>query len=193
VTDGWLALTAALASAALTGFASLGVVWIQEWRRNKAAEHASLVQAVEVLLTKSHSITARAQQLSIFAQTYSKVGTHVGLLMGAQKPLDFPQLFEPLLADQEMLIRAASRVWMEKDQRTIALTNNVVLAAADVVTAVRPQPPGWPTKLVKGWGPADIDTVDQAIRGLAQARRALVEEARKALGQPGVDVFAVPD
>jgi hypothetical protein len=196
VTPPELILVASLGSATLTAAASLGVIWVQEWRRERASSRADLVQAVETVLGKSLAITMRAQQWSTLAQAYSKPLSKIDVILRAQKPLDLQLLFEPMIAEHESMIKAASRLWMEKDQRTVASVNDVVVSAADVTAAVMPTPPtGLRAKLgftTKGWGPPDEKELKRVTEKLALARKALAEQTRFSLGRGGIDLFALP-
>ena len=61
MTSAELAIIAALGASALTGLASLGVVWFQEWRRKKASDQAELQTAVTELLTQSMAVAMKAR------------------------------------------------------------------------------------------------------------------------------------
>ena len=61
MTPGELTAVTALASSALTAFASLGVAWLRDTRREKAAGRAELQTAMEELLARSASVAARTQ------------------------------------------------------------------------------------------------------------------------------------
>jgi hypothetical protein len=50
-------------------------------------------------------------------------------------PLDIAQVFDRLNGEGKALQLAAARVWLMGEPQTVALTNAVVLAAAEVVTA----------------------------------------------------------
>ena len=198
MTQSELILAAALGSASLTAIASLGVVWLQEWRRGKASSHANLVQAIETVLGKSMAITQRAQVWSTLAKAYSGPGDGFAVLLRARQPLNFQTLFEPMIVDQEELSRAAARIWLESDQTIVALVNHVVMLAGEVNSIVMPTPPKrWPTRKlgihVKRWDDADVEKVDQAMKQLGEARKALTDRARAVLKQPDIDLFALPE
>jgi hypothetical protein len=198
VTQSELILAAALGSASLTAIASLGVVWLQEWRRGKASSHANLVQAIETVLGKSMAITQRAQVWSTLAKAYSGPGDGFAVLLRARQPLNFQTLFEPMIVDQEELSRAAARIWLESDQIIVALVNHVVLLAGEVNSVVMPTPPKrWPLRKlgihVKRWDDADVEKVDQTMKRLGEARKALADRARAVLKQPDIDLFALPE
>jgi hypothetical protein len=53
MTSGWLVLAAALGASALTGAISLTIFWLQELRRQRAADQAELQAAMEELLSRS--------------------------------------------------------------------------------------------------------------------------------------------
>jgi pyridoxine 5'-phosphate synthase PdxJ len=55
-------------------------------------------------------------------------------VVGSVAPVDFLLLFDRLNEEVGALERAAARVWLFADARTVALTNAVVLAAADMIT-----------------------------------------------------------
>ena len=95
--------------------------------------------------------------------------------------------------------RAAARIWLASDQAIVALANHVVLTAGEVTSVVMPTLPvrGQLTRKfgfhLKRWDDADVEKVDQAMKKLGQARKALADGARAVLGQPGIDLFALPD
>jgi hypothetical protein len=198
VTQAELTLAAALGSASLTAIASLGVVWFQEWRRGRASSQADLVRAIETVLSKSMAIIQRAQLWSTLAKTYSGPGDRFEVLLHAREPINFQALFEPMIVDQEEMSRAAARIWLESDQAIVALANHVVLTAQEVTSVVMPTPPvGRLARKfglhVKRWDDADVEKVDQAMKKLGKARKALADGARAVIGQPGIDLFALPD
>jgi len=61
-----------------------------------------------------------------------------------------------------------------------------------------PTPPKrWPLRKlgiqVKRWNHADVEKVDQAMKRLGQARKALADRARTVLKQSDIDLFVLPD
>jgi hypothetical protein len=87
---------------------------------------------------------------------------------------------------------------MSADQKTIELTNAVVLAATDVVSAHQSVPArGLFARhvigLFRGRKFGDEAAMKASREKLANARRALVEHTRNDLGLPPVDLFAMPD
>jgi hypothetical protein len=65
MTPSEVALTAALGASFLTGFASLGVIWFQDRRRQNAANKAALHAAYVELLRRSDALVMRAQFLGL--------------------------------------------------------------------------------------------------------------------------------
>jgi hypothetical protein len=182
----------------LTAIASLGVVWFQERRRGEASSKADLVQAIETVLGKSMAITQRAQVWSTLAKTYSGTGDQFAVLLHAREPINFQTLFEPMIVDQEEMSRAAARIWLESDQVIVAIANGVVLAAAEVASVVMPTPPTGRLARkfglhVQRWDDADVEKVEQAMKRLGLARKALADRQRTILRQPDIDLFALPD
>jgi hypothetical protein len=196
MTPAELTLAAALGSSLLTAVAALGVVWLQEQRRDKASSRADLVHAIETVLVKSMAITLRAQGWSTLAKAYSGPSDNLAVLLHLRAPLNLQTLFEPMIVDQEEMSRASARIWLESDQMIVSLVNNVVLTAQEVASVVMPTPPKGRLahKLglqVKRWDDADVEKVDQALKKLGQARKALADRARTVLNHSDIDLFAL--
>lgn len=171
-----------LGSSALTAAAALGVTRYQHRLQGMSASNDELVQAVEEVLSASQAITLRAQFWRDLANAHAKPAMAISVLLKSQKPLDFPSLFESMFADQDRLTRASSRLWIAKDQRTVALANDVVVAAADVLSAV--------TGAGEQTGRQDGESISDAVATLAASRKALAEHARVVLKHRPIDLWA---
>lgn len=62
MTPAEVAITAALGASFLTAAGSLGVVWVQAWRRTKAHDRAALRAAVRELLSRSIAVAHSAHK-----------------------------------------------------------------------------------------------------------------------------------
>lgn len=58
-----LAVIAALGAAALTGIASLGVMWLQQHLQDKSADRHAIVGAIPEVLARSMSVSMRANTI----------------------------------------------------------------------------------------------------------------------------------
>jgi hypothetical protein len=65
MTPAELAVVAALGASALTGLASLGVVWLQGWLRARADNRDMLLGAATAMLSRSMAVMTRAQAMSL--------------------------------------------------------------------------------------------------------------------------------
>ncbi|WP_152186072.1 hypothetical protein [Segeticoccus rhizosphaerae] len=120
----------------------------------------------------------------------------VARVLSSAAPLNYAEMAESLSSDADALSRAAAQVWLFGDDQTVKLTNAVVLAAADVVTAHTAQAGRRLTTVLNvavfGWLPYDGEGVARAQQALAKTRRALTDHTRQALKLKPVDVFGLP-
>lgn len=191
-----VAVLAALCASLFTGLAALGVMWLQERRRERRADDDAIVRDIGVVLSTSLAIIERGHVWSILGQLHSKPSTQVALLLGLQKPIDFVAMYEPMIIEHKLANEAGARVVLQSNQEIAARTNAVLVAAADMLGAVMPSPPirrrADPSSAFKGWGPGDMKRAEQVQQNLSEAREALALAARRRLRQPAIDVFELP-
>ena len=161
-----------------------------QMRSAAAFEHRS---AVEEVLVCSQAVDLRAHELVLLAANLGSLSGLVARAVGSLAPVDLLAVFGRVDAAADELQRAAARVWLFADPRTVALTNTVVLAAMDVVDAHHQPARGraWSLAKVAVSGQLGVDAtrVTAAREELASARRALIGHARQTLRLTEVDPF----
>jgi hypothetical protein len=187
-----LALTSVVA--AVIGASAVVAAQRIQWKRDRTAlAEDELRRAVEEVLVTSLAIDLRAHQLTLLATDASSMSGLLGRVLGSIAPVDMSSIFETLNAEATALNRASSRVWMAGDQDTIKLTNDVVLAAMDVVEAHHAKHRGnrivrFLRELIFGRQFGNPERVARSREALATARADLVDRMRQTLGLAGVDV-----
>lgn len=126
MTSAELAIIAALGASALTGLASLGVVWFQEWRRKKASDQAELQTAVTELLTQSMAVAMKARAVGETMKLRSGLKEGFDVAMRHRKPRDPLELHDWMAADLGPLSAVLSAIWLREDQEGVRLANDVV-------------------------------------------------------------------
>jgi len=197
MTSAEVALIAALGASFLTGLASLGVVWVREWRRSKAQDRAALHAAVLELLSRSMGVAFRARTMGDAMKTRSGLGEGLDVTLRLRKPLDHMEFHDWLAEDIMPLQAALNRIWTRWDQEGIRLANDVVTKSMDLLgvsTALQPTRSGgerlrkW--AVGERWTPEMLAAHDRAMKDLAHARKQLADYARRKLRLPDVDLFA---
>jgi hypothetical protein len=195
-----VALAAALGSSALTGAAALGVVWVQEWRRRKAADRDALQGAVTELLWRSMAVASRARALGEAMKFRSGLKEGLDVTLHHRKPADPFELHDWLAQDLVPLHAALSELWTRADQDGVRLANELAGKCGDLlgVSTARQQADGsW--ERARRWAMGDrwtsgmIAANDKAMVELAQARKRFAEHARARLGYEAVELFLLPE
>lgn len=112
-----------------------------------------------------------------------------------RKPSDLLELHDWLAQDLAPLATAWSEIWTRDDQEGIRLANDVMDKCADLLGAstARQQADGW--KRVKVWAageqwtPEMTKAYDDAMRGLARARKNYADHVRARFGLDAVELF----
>jgi hypothetical protein len=148
--------------------------------------------AVQEILVKALSIDLQAHEFALLSTDISSASGLLSRLLRTSAPVDLPTLFRSLNVEAEALNRASAYVWMNADQKTIALTNDVVLTARDAVEAHFSPRIGNRTvrfllELFIGRRPGDPAKVEATRQNLAAAREALVGHTRLVLDLPAVE------
>ncbi len=191
-----LTLAAALGSSALTGAISFGVIWVREWRREKASDRAALRVAVVELLSRSMAVVMRARTLGETMRFRSGLKEGMDVTLRQRKPADPLELHDWMAQDLVPLNAALSDLWTRADQEGVRLANEVVARCTDVLGASTTRQPAnsgrerarrW--ALGERWTPEMIAENDRAVKELAHARKRLADHARTLLGHEAVELF----
>lgn len=180
--------------AAVIGASAVLLAQRAHWHRARVAEAQDQVAgAIQEVLVISLSIDLRAHEFSILARDTSSMAGQVGRLFGTVTAVDIQRVFELLNTDAAALTRASTQIWMASDQETVELTNDLVLAAMEVVEAHHARRPG--NRIIRllhelffGKQLGDPTRVEATRVKLAEARRQLVHHSREQLGLPAVDL-----
>jgi hypothetical protein len=196
MTPAELALTAALGSSALTGAASMGVIWVREWRRRKANDRDALRAAATDLLSRSMAVAMRAKTMGEMMKFRSGLKEGWDVALRHRKPADALELHDWMAQDLVPLNAALSELWTRADQEGAQLANDVVSKCMDLLgasTARQPADGGW--ERVRRWAVGDrwtpemIAENDRAMRALALARKRFADHARARLGHQAIELF----
>ncbi|MFJ2651832.1 hypothetical protein ACIO1C_34550 [Streptomyces sp. NPDC087420] len=197
MTPNEVALTAALGASALTAFASLGVIWIQEWLRGRASDTDALHVAMNSVLTRSLAVGMRAQALGQMMRLRSGLVEGFEVAARQRKPVDPLELHDWMAQEIAPLNAAQMEIWARADQEGVRLANDVVGRCMDLLGANIAQSPtrnGW--ERIRKWAVGERWTTEiqeeheRALRELAASRKHFAEYARHSLGRRAVDVFA---
>jgi hypothetical protein len=198
MTPAELALTAALGASALTGAASLGVMWLQEWRRSQASDRDALYSAVLQLLTRSIAVALRADAMRNAIRFRSGLMEGVDIvLLRLHKPVDALELYDWQAPDLVPLNAALNEVWTRWDQEGIRLANDLVNKCVDLLGASVALAPASTIRqrlrkaiIGERWTLQMQDEHDRARQDMLQARRRLAEYARATLKLDTADLAA---
>lgn len=195
-----VALTSALGASFLTGLASLGVMWVQEWRRGKARERAALHTAMTELLSRSLAVAMRARALGEAMKVRSGLKEGLDVTMGSRKPVDPLEVHDWIAQEVIPLNTAVAELWTRDDQEGIRLANEVVNKCTELLGVSTARQPandrlGRVRRLLAGerWTPEMIAENDRAVHELALARKRFADHARARLGLDAVELFTLPE
>jgi hypothetical protein len=196
MTSAEIALIAALGASALTGLASLGVVWLQEWRRGKARNEDALRASVQELLTRSMGVATRARAMGELMRIRSGLKEGFDVAMRHRKLVDLFELHDWLAQDIAPMNAALSQIWTRDSQEGIRLANEVVSKCMDLLgtnTTKQQTGNGWERmrRWAAGerWTPEMIAEANSAMQQLAHARKRYAEHARARFGLDVVELF----
>jgi hypothetical protein len=196
MTPAEIALVAAFGSSALTGVASLGVIWVQEWRRRRSADQAALRSAMTELLSRSMAVAMRARAMGETMRFRSGLKEGLDVTLRQRKLMDPLELHDWIAQDLVPQNAALSELWTRADQEGVRLANEVVGKCLAVLGAstVRQEADSslervrrW--ALGERWTPAMITENDRAMGELAHARKRLAGHTRALLGHEAVELF----
>lgn len=198
MTNGQLAvIIAALGASFLTVCGSLGVVWLQESRRGKAADKDALSATVGQILSRSQEVAMRAQTMGQTMKVRSGLIEGLDIAMHHRKPVDPLELHDWMAQDLAPLSAALSQIWTRWDQEGVRLANDVVGKCMDLLGAsTANQPARTGMDRVRRWAVGERWTAemladnDRAVKDLALSRKRFAEYARGHLGSGPADLFA---
>lgn len=161
--------------------------------RDEAARERKL--AVEEVLVRSQAIDRRGHELVLVATNLGSFTGTITRIVGSVAPVDFILLFDRLNEEVSALERAAARVWLFADPKTVALANAVTLAAADMITVHHAPTSGRARNYARialtGRHAVDVDGIAASRENLAKSREALISHTRSILKLPATDPFRV--
>jgi len=196
MTQAELAVVAALGASALTALASLGVVALRERLRRKATDRETLIAAITAMLSRSISLSLRAQMMGEAMKIRSGLGEGIDVLTHQRKPLDPLEFHDWLAQDVVPLSQAWSVVWARGDQEMVRRANALLASCnelMDVSTARMPAAtlPARVRRQVVGerWTPEMIEELLAARKAMAHAREQLAQYARTILRLPEAKLF----
>ena len=193
-------VVAALGGSALTGVASLAVVWLRERMQRKTAERDKLVNAVNEMLYRSMALMLRAQTLELWKRQMSGLLTGVDIvLLRIRPPADARDIYDWMRVDLDPLHQAWSVIWALGSQQTVSLANTLLSACGDLLGSAT-DTPGATTRAGKLWRRVAGEKIEAPssselkadIKAIAHAREALAQHARAILGLRAAQLFS-PD
>jgi hypothetical protein len=191
----WISGAVGLVGAVIGAAAALWGQAVEARRRARDETARERKLAIEEVLVRSQAIDRRGHEMVLLAANVGSFAGTMTRVVGSVAPVDFLLLFDRLNEEVGALERAAARVWLFADARTVALTNAVVLAAADMITVHHAPVSGrvWNMARVAliGRHAVDIEGIASSRETLATAREALITHTREALKLPAADPFQV--
>jgi hypothetical protein len=192
----WITAVIGLVGAVIGALAALLGQFLNSRSQARADAAKERKLAVEEVLVRSQAIDLRGHELMLFSTNLWVVQWTHFASHRKRRPVDFLEVFDRMNADAIGLQRAAAQVWLFADNETVALTNAVALAAADVVTAHHQPAVGrahrYAPIALTGRHSTDLERLKANREVLADARKALVNHTRKTLGLGETDPFAIP-
>jgi hypothetical protein len=193
----WAAVIAALGASALTGLASLGVMWLQQHLQGKSADRDALQAAVTEMLSASLAVSMRARTMGDAMKIRSGLGEGVDVTFGWRKPLDPLEFHDWMARDMGALGAGWSKVWaIADDQELIRRANALLDASGNIISVATARMPAATLserarRLVKGerWTPQMEQEYEDALTALARAREQLAQQARTLLEVTSVQLF----
>jgi hypothetical protein len=193
-------LAAALGASFLTGLASLGAIWFQEWRQGKAGDEDALQASIQELLSRSMAVALRARTMGEMMILRSGLKEGWDVTMRHRKLVDHLELHDWLAQDVVPLNAALGEIWTRDDQEGIRLANDVVNACMDLLGAsIARQQGGNGWERMRRWTAGEkwtsemIEENNRAMRRLAYARRLFADHARARFGLGAVELFTLAE
>ncbi|HET9081114.1 MAG TPA: hypothetical protein VFO01_11460 [Trebonia sp.] len=195
MTPAELATASALGASLLTGLASLGVMWLQQWLQGRASDRAALAASARELLSRSLAVAMRARVMGDTMKSRSGLKEGLDVTLRQRKPVDPLELHDWMARDLAPLNAALSEIWTRDNQEGVRLANDVVNKCAVLLSAstARQQADGWKRARVwaagEQWTPEMTKAYDSAMRELARARKDYADHARARFGLDAVELF----
>jgi hypothetical protein len=196
MTSAELAIASALGASLLTGLASLGVMWIQQWLQSRDSDRAALAVSPQALLSRSMAVATRARAMGDTMKLRSGLKEGWDVALRHRRPVDPLELHDWMAQDLAPLNAALSELWTRDNQEGIRLANDVVNKCAALLGAstARQSADGWERLKVwaagEQWTPEMIKASDNAMKELAHARKRYADHMRARFGLDAVELFS---
>ncbi len=193
----WAAVIAAFGASALTGLASLGVMWWQQHLRQKSAAQAAIDAAVTEMLSRSMAVSLRADAVGQMIKIRSGLMEGVDIVLTrVRKPLDMFEFYDWMAQDMAPMNAAWSAIWAHGDQELVMRANALLAACTELLSASTAGMPA-ETLLAKAkrtvagerWTPEMLEEMHKALTTLAAAREQLAQYARTVRRLPAARLF----
>ena len=192
----WITAVSGLVGAVIGALAALLGQFLNSRSQARADAAKERKLAIEEVLVRSQAIDLRGHELLLIATNLGSFSGLVSRVIGNVAPVDFLEVFDRMNVESIGLQRAAAQIWLFADDETVALTNAVALAAADVVTAHHQPAVGRAHQYARialtGRHSRDLERLKASREVLADARKALINHTRTTLGLGETDPFAIP-
>ena len=196
-TTAWITAVSGLIGAVIGAGAALVGQFVQARSQSRAETATEHKQAIEDVLVTAQAVDLRAHESMLIATNAGSLGGMASRMLRTTTPVDLHELLRGISNEADTLQRAAARVWLLGDEDTVRLTNAVVLAATDVVSAHHAVTTRRIWNYVHvgltGRHAKNETRLAEARNRLASARKALVEHSRLILGLHQMDPFSVAD
>lgn len=193
-TNTWFPAVAGLVGAIIGAVAAVTSQVLQARRARKDQAEREYKLAVEDVLVRSQTMDMRTREMVLLASDVGSLAGLVARVFGSVAPVDHIAMFDRLHDEATALQRAAAQLWLFGDKRVVELSNAVVLAAAEVVSAHPSSRLSRTSNYLRialtGRFAHDLERVQDARVALAEARQDLVQYAREELGLEAIDPFA---
>lgn len=193
----WISGAVGLVGAVIGAVAALWGQAVEARRRVRDEASRERKLAIEEVLVRSQAIDRRGHELVLIATNLGSLTGTITRIVGSVAPVDFILLFDRLNEEVTALERAAARVWLFADPRTVALTNAVTIAAADMITVHHAPVSGRAWNMARialiGRHAVDVEGIAASRERLANSREALINHTRGILDLPATDPFQVED
>lgn len=191
-----LAIASALGASLLTGFASLGVIWLQQRLQSRDSDRAALAASAQELLSRSLAVAMRARAMGDTMKFRSGLKEGFDVAMRHRKPIDVLELHDWMARDLAPMNAALSEIWTRDNQEGVRLANDVVNKCGALLDAATARQPAENLGRLRRWAvgerwtPEMTKAYDDAMRDLARARKRYADHVRARFGLNVVELFA---
>jgi hypothetical protein len=195
MTPAELAITSALGASFLTGFASFGVMWIQQRLQSKGSDRAALAASAQELLARSMTVATRSRAMGDTMRFRSGLREGWDVALRQRKPVDSLELHDWMAKDLAPLNAALTEIWTRDNQEGVRLANDVVNKCAALLGASTVRQPAEGLERLRRWAageqwtPEMTKAYDDAMRDLVRARKRYADHVRARFGLKAVELF----